>query len=146
MMKWEDISNGYWKYKRSKTGIGKEGGKPLSKEVMSMLKTYDTGGKYILDILNGYDSSPIRKHKRLNNYRANMKRTFKKLSKRIGFEDNRYITWYSTRYTAPTIALSKGIDLNTVRTLMDHADIKTTSRYLGLVKDKKKLENAIDSL
>ena len=81
-----------------------------------------------------------------DSYKANVRRTLKEISKKIGFSDDRYITWYSTRYTAPTLALDKGVELNIVRTLMDHKSIKTTSKYLGYVRDKAKLEDAMGKL
>ncbi|MEM7575824.1 MAG: hypothetical protein AAF433_23175, partial [Bacteroidota bacterium] len=82
-LKWSDINNHYWKYKRSKTGIGSASGKPVPDQAMQILKEYDTEGKYILDVLNGYDDSADRIYTRLRNYRANMRRTFRNLSKRI---------------------------------------------------------------
>ncbi|MEM7105334.1 MAG: tyrosine-type recombinase/integrase [Bacteroidota bacterium] len=146
LMKWQDINNGYWKYSRSKTRFENKAGKPVGEEAMAILKEYDTGGKYILDILNGYDNDAKQIEKRLHNYKSNVRRSLKQISKRLGFSDDRYITWYTTRYTAPTLALSKGVDLNTVRTLMDHSSIKTTNNYLGLVRDRQKLQDAMDVL
>jgi len=145
-LKWEDINNQYWKYKRSKTGVGSASGKPVPEDAMNILKQYDTGGKYILDVLNGYDDSADRIHTRLRNYRANMSRTFKVLSKRINFTDDRYITWYTTRYTSITLTIEKGVDLNVVKTLADHSSIKTTSKYVGIVRDRDRLKEAMDLL
>lgn len=143
-MKWEDINNNTWYYKRKKTGHEIEAGKPIVPEAMAILNEYDSGGKYILDILNGYDNDEKQISKRLNNYKSNVQRSLKKISERL-FQI-KYITWYSTRYTAPTLALSKGVDLNTVRTLMNHSSIKTTSRYLDYVRDKEKLTDAMTKL
>ncbi|MEL6669631.1 MAG: tyrosine-type recombinase/integrase [Bacteroidota bacterium] len=145
-LKWDDINNRYWKYTRSKTGIGSASGKPVPEEAMEILREYDTGGKYILDVLNGYDESAERIHTRLRNYRANMRRTFRVLSKRINFTDDRYITWYTTRYTSITLTIEKGVDLNVVKTLADHSSIKTTSKYVGIVKDRNRLKEAMDLL
>jgi integrase len=142
-LKWEDINNEYWHYKRSKTGIGNERGKPVLEDAFKVLKEYDTGGKYILDVLNGYDGTAESKYKRLRNYKANMRRTFRVLSKRINFTDERYITWYTTRYTSITLTIEKGVDLNVVKTLADHASIKTTSKYVGIVKDRSRLKEAM---
>ncbi|MEM1325992.1 MAG: tyrosine-type recombinase/integrase [Bacteroidota bacterium] len=146
LMKRSDINNGFWNYSRAKTRFENKAGKPVGEEVMAILREYDTGGKYILDVLNGYDDTPEQQAKRLHNYKANVARSLREISKKIGFSDDRYITWYTTRYTAPTLALSKGIDLNTVRTLMDHSSIKTTNNYLGLVRDKEKLQEAMNIL
>jgi len=145
-MKWKDVSNNYWKYNRAKTGVGSASGKPIPKAAMDILKEYDTGGEYILDVLNGYDESAERIHTRLRNYKANMRRSFKRLSGRIGFSDDRYITWYSGRYTSITLAIEKNVDLNTVRTLADHSSIKTTSKYIGIVRDRERLKDAMDLL
>ena len=138
-IKWTDIVNGYWKYGRAKTGVQNSLGKPAPQEALDILREYDTGGEYVLDVLNGYNSDPERILRRLKNYKANMYKTFKLISKRIGFSDDRYITWNSVRYTAPTIALSKGIDLATVMTMMDHKHATTTDKYAKMVRDRKKL-------
>jgi hypothetical protein len=45
-----------------------------------------------------------------------------------------------------SIALEKGCDLNLVKTLADHSSIKTTSKYVGLVRDRNKLKDAMDLL
>lgn len=145
-LKWEDINNEYWKYKRSKTGVGSATGKPVPEAALNILKEYDTGGKYILDVLNGYDDNAERIHTRLRNYRANMRRTFRILSKRINFSDNRYITWYTTRYTSITLTIEKGVDLNVVKTLADHSSIKTTAKYVGIVRDRDRLREAMELL
>ncbi len=144
-MKWGDIVNGVWDYNRTKTGIGSNTGKPIDKLAMQILKEYDSGGKYILDVMNGYDETPLKSFKRIHNYKGNMSRSFKKLSERI-FSDGRYITWNTTRYTAPTLALEKGVDIRTVMTLMDHANYRTTSVYIGRVRERAKLKEAIDLL
>jgi site-specific recombinase XerD len=68
------------------------------------------------------------------------------LSKRINFTDERYITWYTTRYTSITLTIEKGVDLNVVKTLADHASIKTTSKYVGIVKDRSRLKEAMELL
>lgn len=54
--------------------------------------------------------------------------------------------WNSTRYTAPTIALEKGVDIRTDMTLMDLASIKTSSGYSVGVRAGDKLKAAIDLL
>ncbi len=140
---WDDIKDNMWHYSRKKTGHTIAGGKPIVAEVMELLKTYDTGGKYILDILNGYDDNEEMIEKRLKNYKSNVRRSLKYLSKHIFPDDDKYITWYSARYTAPTLALAKGVDLNTVRTLMNHTNIRTTSKYLAYVRDQEKLSEAM---
>lgn len=147
LMKWSDfdITNKLWDYSRSKTGIGSDTGKPVDDLCMKILKEYDTGGKYILDIMNGYDDNALKAQKRRHNYKSNVRRSLKKISQKI-FDDGRYITWYTGRYTAPTLALEKGVDLKTVMTLMDHASIKTTSGYIGRVRERAKLKEAIDLL
>ena len=142
-LKWTDINNSFWNYSRSKTGYENKLGKPVSDLAMAILKEYDTGGKYILDILNGYEHDPVIEENRLRLYRDKCRKSYIRISQKIGFTDDRYFTFYSGRYTAPTLALTKGMDVNTVRTLMDHASVKTTNKYLGMVRDRKKLEEAM---
>jgi integrase/recombinase XerD len=144
-MKWEDIINGSWDYSRSKTGIGSDTVKPVDDLCMKILKEYDTGGKYILYVMNGYDHDLILAQKRRHNYKSNLRRSLQQLSKKI-FDDGRHITLYTTRYTAPTLALEKSVDLKTVMTLMDHANIKTTSGYIGRVRERQKLKEAMSVL
>ena len=146
LMKWSDINNGMWDYSRSKTGVSSDSDKPIIDDVMEILKKYDSGGKYILEVLNGYDHDAVVMQKRLHNYKSNIRRSLKKISEKIGFSDDRYITWYSTRYTAPTLALTDGVDLNTVRTLMDHNSVKSTAKYLGRVKNRDKLTDVLKNL
>lgn len=145
-LEWKDINNDLWNYSRSKTGFENRLGKPVREATLDILKEYDTGKKYILDILNGYDRNPVTKERRLKRYRDNCYKCYKRVSKKIDFGDGRYFSYYSGRYTAPTLALSKGADINTVKTLMDHSNIKTTNKYLGIVRDREKLQNAMNLL
>ena len=145
-LRWDDITNDIWKYSRSKTGFENKLGKPVKEAALEILKKIDSKGKYILPILNGFDKDPVETERRAKRERDNSYKCYKRVSKKIGFSDGRYFSFYSGRYTAPTLALSKGVDIMTVKTLMDHASIKTTNKYLGIVRDREKLQNAIDML
>lgn len=58
-----------------------------------------------------------------------------------------YKKFHSLRHTYGTMLLSKGVDLNTVKELMGHADIKTTEIYLhSLPQQKKNSVNKLNSL
>ena len=56
--------------------------------------------------------------------------------------DNR-ISCGILKVTAPIISLSKGIDLATVMTMMDHKYAATTDKYAKMVRDREKLDWAI---
>ena len=67
-LKRSDIKNGRWFYQRSKTGTGLKKGKPLLPEALEIIEKYDTGKKYIFDILNGYDKDEKTKTDRVRAY------------------------------------------------------------------------------
>ncbi len=66
---------------------------------------------------------------------------FKRASKRAGVtKDKPSVHFHSLRHGFATNALSKGIPLHDVRTLLGHANISTTNIYLE-VNPKKSIEN-----
>ncbi len=134
-LKWSDIRNGRWYYQRSKTGTGLKKGKPLLPESLEIIKKYDTGKKYIFDILNGFDKDEQTKVLRLRNYTRRIWNACKKTSKRLDFEG--YFTFYSARYSSATLALNEGADRNTVSHLLDHENFSTIDNYAGRADDSK---------
>ncbi len=135
LMQRHHIREGRWYYERSKTGVGLKKGKPLLKEALEIIKRRDTGGKYIFDILNGYDQDEKAKEKRLGIYRGRIRKAAIRISKRLGF--NGYFTYYSARHTSATIALNKNADKNTVSHLLDHENFTTINNYAGRADDEK---------
>jgi len=56
----------------------------------------------------------------------------------------KHISFHSSRHTFATLALTVGVDLKTVSTLLGHSEIRTTEIYAKII-DKKK-EDAVDML
>lgn len=134
-LKRSDIKNNRWFYQRSKTGTGLRKGKPLLPEALTIIEKYDTKGKYIFDILNGYDKDEKTKTDRVRAYASHIRTTCKTVSKRLGFDG--YFTYYSARYSSATLALNEGADRNTVSHLLDHENFSTIDNYAGRADDEK---------
>ena len=134
-LKHSDINNDRWFYQRSKTGTGLKKGKPLLPEALKIIEEYDTKGKYIFDILNGYDKDEKTKSDRVRAYATYIRNACKTASKRLGFEG--YFTYYSARYSSATLALNEGADRNTVSHLLDHENFSTIDNYAGRADDEK---------
>jgi integrase len=60
---------------------------------------------------------------------TDIKKSFKTALKKAGIKD---FIFHDLRRTFGTWLLKKGVDLRTVQYLLDHEDISTTQRYLGL--------------
>ena len=45
---------------------------------------------------------------------------------------------HCVRHSAATLMLQQGVDLETVRSILGHADVRTTSRYLHAVDERKR--------
>jgi site-specific recombinase XerD len=61
---------------------------------------------------------------------ASIESLFYQLKKRYGIQDN--ITPHKWRHTFATSFLRKGGDLETLRMLLGHSNLKTTQKYLHL--------------
>jgi integrase len=134
-LKRSDIKNERWYYHRSKTGTGLKNGKPLLPEAQAIIAKYDTGGKYIFDILNGFDKNEKTKTDRVRAYARYIRNACTRVSKRLEFEG--YFTYYSARYSSATLALNEGADRNTVSHLLDHENFSTIDNYAGRADDDK---------
>lgn len=132
------IRDNRWFYQRSKTGTGLKKGKPLLPEALDIIVKYDTKGKYIFDILEGYDESEEAKTTRIRRYARYIRNACTVISKRLKFDG--YFTYYSARYTSATLALNEGADKNTVSHLLDHANFSTIDNYAGRADDDKVLK------
>ena len=133
-----DIKNNRWYYQRSKTGTSLRNGKPLLPEALEIIKKYDTGEKYIFDILNGHDKDEQTKLLRLRAYTRYIRNACTRVSKRLKFDG--YFTFYSARYSSATLALNEGADRNTVSHLLDHENFSTIDNYAGRADDEKVLK------
>lgn len=57
---------------------------------------------------------------------------------------NKHITWHCARHSFAVNILDNGADIKTVSSLMGHASLKMTEKYLHVVDSRK--QQAIDSL
>lgn len=137
-LKRSDIKNGRWFYQRSKTGTGLKMGKPLLPEASEIIEKYDTGKKYIFDIINDFDKDEKTKLDRIKKYTRKIRNATTRISKRLNFEG--YFTYYSARYSSATLALNEGADRNTVSHLLDHENFSTIDNYAGRADDEKVLK------
>ena len=64
----------------------------------------------------------------------NMKRSWTRLLKVAKIEN---FTWHDMRHDYASQLVMTGIDLNTVRELLGHADLKMTIRYVHLAPEHK---------
>ena len=62
----------------------------------------------------------------------------------IGCGIEKDVTFHTSRHTFATVMLQAGADLYTVKELLGHADIKTTTIYAKIVDDAK--EKAMKNL
>ncbi len=140
LLKWENIKNGKWHYKRSKTKVGLKNGKPIPEYALQIIEKYgNKDGKYVFDILNnGYDKDEETLVRRVDNFNGNIRKCAKRVSKKLGFDG--YFTPYSGRHTAINVALSNGIDPNTVRSAVDQKSMTAIESYLAETKSHKLVE------
>ena len=71
----------------------------------------------------------------------NCNNSWKSLLKAAGIEKFR---WHDMRHDFASRLVMNGVDLNTVRELLGHSDIKMTMRYAHLAPEKKRM--AVDTL
>jgi integrase len=53
---------------------------------------------------------------------------------------------HCVRHSVATLMLQQGVDLETVRSILGHADVSTTSRYLHAVDDRKRVAAGVVGL
>ena len=81
-------------------------------------------------------------HRKPSAYK-NISDGFKEACKRAGIENFRF---HDLRHTVGTRLVAKGVDLQTVKELLAHSDLRTTQRYLHPVKENiKKAVDILDS-
>lgn len=90
-----------------------------------------TGGKLLVD---GYKGNKV--------YENFAKREFKELMKAIGLEG---FTPYDCRHTFTTQAIRAGVDKQTLRRILGHADLATTDKYYTHL-DTEDIIKAVDNL
>ena len=96
-------------------------------------------GKYVFDILNGgYDKDEETLVNRVDNYNRNIRKCTVRVSKKLGFEG--YFTPYSGRHTAINVALSNGIDTNTVRSAVDQKSMSAIDFYAAESRSEKLID------
>lgn len=66
---------------------------------------------------------------------------FKHAFKKAGIP---YVRFHDLRHKVGTTLIEKGVDINTVKNILGHSDIKTTQIYLNYNEDRNK--KAIDIL
>jgi len=140
LLKWVNIKNGRWHYKRSKTKVGLKNGKPIPELAMKIIEKYgNRKGTYVFDILNGgYDKDEETLVRRVDNFSGKIRRCTKKISKKLGLDG--YFTPYSGRHTAINVALSSGIDTNTVRSAVDQKSMTAIDSYIAETQSDKLVE------
>lgn len=70
-----------------------------------------------------------------NSHITSVKKSWKALLKKAGIEN---FTWHDMRHDYASQLVMAGVDLNTVRELLGHSDIKMTLRYAHLAPEHKK--------
>jgi len=131
LMKYSDVRNGIWYYKREKTGNGGEG-KPLSEKALRIINSFEKKSAYVFPwILNGKVNSEKEIKKRLSNYFSNLKRRYNRISQECDFDG--HFSFYTARITAATVLVNKGANLKAVQTALDHSNLSMTSNYIKRV-------------
>jgi len=89
--------------------------------------------KEALEILDRKDESQKNIFKSITNQRLN--EHLKTLQQKAGI--SKILTAHMARHTFATLALTKGIDIATVSSLLGHTNIKTTQIYAKVINEKK---------
>lgn len=92
---------------------------PLIKEAIEILNRKDEEQKYIF--------------KKISNQKLN--EHLKTIQEKAGISKN--LTAHMARHTFATLALTKGIDIATVSSLLGHTNLKTTQIYAKVINEKK---------
>lgn len=138
LMKYTDIRNGIWYYKREKTGLGGEG-KPLSKNALRIISNYENQSEYVFPwILNGKVQTDKEIKRRLNSFMSNLKRRYYTISKECKLDG--YFSFYTARITAATVLANKGANLKAVQTALDHSNLAMTSKYIRRIDNNLMVE------
>ncbi len=145
LLKWSDIKNGKWYYKRSKTSVGAKDGKPIPKYAWAIIEKYgDKNSKYVFNILNGgWDKDEETLVKRVDYYSGYIFKCAKRVSKKLDLDG--YFTPYSGRHSAINIALSSGINSNTIRTAVDQKSLSAIDSYTS-DSEASKLREMMEAL
>ncbi len=89
--------------------------------------------KEALEILNGKDINQKHIFKKITNQKLN--EHLKTIQKKAKITKN--LTAHMARHTFATLALTKGIDIATVSSLLGHTNLKTTQIYAKVINTKK---------
>ena len=116
----------------------------LSKVALEILAKYkkvdSTPGDFIFPILKPRDLIDKSKlHKIINARNVMINKNLKIIKDAIGLQ--KHITFHTTRHTFATRALSKGMKLHHVGSVMGHASVKTTEVYAKIIN--KDLDDAM---
>ena len=97
--------------------------------------------KYALDIMERYSTSGTGKVFELPSY-ENVNKKIKIVGKLCGI--NKKITFHLARHTFATLALSKGMPIESVSKILGHSNITTTQIYAKVINTK--LENDLEGI
>ncbi len=132
-LKWEDVDFATETITlRAETAkSGKSAIVPMNKIVVDTLQKWrkQSGGEYVFPSPD--TGGPL----------DNCRNTWRAILKAAGIKNFR---WHDMRHDFASQLVMRGVDLNTVRELMTHSDIKTTLIYAHLAPEKKK--SAVDLL
>ncbi len=90
-----------------------------------------------------YDTCLFKGQAKAHICEATISRSFSDVVKKLGL--NKRITLHSLRRSFATHLLRIGVDLETVKELMGHNSITTTSSYVSVVYASKEIKNPLDS-
>ena len=76
-------------------------------------------------------------------HESSISRSFRDLGKRLNIDSR--VTIHSLRRSFATHLLRMGVDIETVKELMGHNSITTTSSYAQVVYVEKEIKNPLDS-
>lgn len=123
---WQDVNfqNSMLSIKGSNTKSGKTRHVPLNSDAANSIKKWRQQQSTSLLIFPGKEGKPI----------DNLDRSYTKILKAANIVNFR---WHDLRHTFASRLVMVGVDLNTVRELMGHSDMKMTLRYAHLAPQHK---------